>query len=135
MAGNNPTLYGYVADSNSWIDPLGLTIIKRIFENAPYHGRFDNPLKSKAPIDGQAALNASIAIRETTPRRIGIAASEFVVLDQTRIITPLKPGGVQVEIFHGHVRNWNELTPDMKSALRKAGLVDKKGRIIEGCGK
>ena len=25
MAGNNPTLYAYVHDSNSWIDPLGLS--------------------------------------------------------------------------------------------------------------
>ncbi|WP_329600430.1 RHS repeat-associated core domain-containing protein [Lysinibacillus sphaericus] len=25
LAGNNPTLYGYVSDPNSWIDPFGLT--------------------------------------------------------------------------------------------------------------
>ncbi len=24
LAGNNPTLYGYVRDTNSWVDPLGL---------------------------------------------------------------------------------------------------------------
>nr|WP_314594570.1 RHS repeat-associated core domain-containing protein [uncultured Porphyromonas sp.] len=24
MAGNNPTLYGYVKDTNSWLDPFGL---------------------------------------------------------------------------------------------------------------
>ena len=28
MAGNNPTLYGYVKDSNSWIDVWGLDIIR-----------------------------------------------------------------------------------------------------------
>ena len=25
LAGGNPTLYGYVFDPNSWIDPLGLS--------------------------------------------------------------------------------------------------------------
>ncbi|QYS87206.1 AHH domain-containing protein [Flavobacterium oreochromis] len=25
LKGNNPTLYAYVADSNSWVDPLGLS--------------------------------------------------------------------------------------------------------------
>lgn len=29
LAGNNPTLYGYVYDINSWLDPLGLTIENR----------------------------------------------------------------------------------------------------------
>jgi uncharacterized protein RhaS with RHS repeats len=29
LAGNNPTLYGYVPDTNSWVDVLGLIIVYR----------------------------------------------------------------------------------------------------------
>ncbi|AHG86463.1 Exoprotein adhesin or hemolysin [Bibersteinia trehalosi USDA-ARS-USMARC-190] len=32
-------------------------------------------------------------------------------------------------IYHGHVRNWNELTTEMKNALKEAGLVNDKGKI------
>jgi hypothetical protein len=43
-----------------------------------------------------------------------------VVLDETT------PG-----VFHGHVRSWEQLRPEMQNALRKAGLVDRRGKIIE----
>ena len=33
-------------------------------------------------------------------------------------------------VFHGHVRSWSELTNAMRAALRKAGLVNKKGKIL-----
>jgi hypothetical protein len=89
------------------------------FENAPYHGKTSNSVKSKAPNDGQAALNNSVSIGSNTTRRVGVSNGEIVVLDQT-----------SPEVFHGHVRSWNELTPQMQSALRKAGLVNKKGKII-----
>jgi RHS repeat-associated protein len=51
-------LYGYVSNPTTWIDPFGLT--ERIYENAPYHGKTDNAVKSKAPLDGQAALDNSV---------------------------------------------------------------------------
>jgi len=35
--------------------------------------------------------------------------------------------GVKVEIYHGHVRDWSKLHLDMQRALRKEGLVDKRG--------
>ena len=28
LAGNNPTLYGYVSDTNMWVDILGLDVIR-----------------------------------------------------------------------------------------------------------
>jgi len=31
LAGGNPTLYGYVGDPNSWIDPSGLAICKLVY--------------------------------------------------------------------------------------------------------
>ena len=33
-------------------------------------------------------------------------------------------------LYHGHVRSWKELTNDMKSALRRAGLTDHNGNIL-----
>ena len=42
MAGNNPTLYGYVKDTNSWLDPFGLDCsknAKRLRENMAKEGR------------------------------------------------------------------------------------------------
>jgi RHS repeat-associated protein len=90
------------------------------FENASYHGKTGNSVKSKAPNNGQAALDNSVSIGENTTRRVGVSDGEIVVLDETG-------NGV----FHGHVRSWGELSEPMKSALRKAGLVNKKGKVIK----
>jgi uncharacterized protein RhaS with RHS repeats len=127
LAGGNPTLYGYVKDVNSWVDVWGLLESEpiRIYDPAPYHGRLDTSVKNKAPINGQGALDNSVQIKSTSPRRIGIADGEIVILDKTRTV----PGKVDTEIYHGHVRSWDELTDDMKKALKKEGMVDKKGRI------
>lgn len=46
---------------------------------------------------------------------------EFNVFDQT-----------SAGVFHGHVRTWNELTSEMQNALRQAGMVDSRGRILGG---
>ncbi len=84
LAGNNPTLYGYVGDVNTWLDVWGLEI-KRIYEKEPYHGIKDNSIKSRAPIDGEGALDNSIQVKETNPRRVGIdpTTNEFVILVRT----------------------------------------------------
>ncbi|EIC03576.1 hypothetical protein YSBL_2747, partial [Acetivibrio thermocellus YS] len=91
-----------------------------IYEDADYHGKVDDSIKSKKPQDGQFALDNSVDIRDTSKRRVGIDINgDFVVLDHT--------GG---EKFHGHVRPWSKGTPDlppltdrMKNALKKAGYV------------
>lgn len=77
-------------------------------------------IKSKAPKNGQAALNNSLSLGPTTSRRIGISNGEIVVLNRTR-----------EGVWHGHVRSWGELTPEMKRTLIKAGWVNKKGKIIK----
>jgi hypothetical protein len=33
-------------------------------------------------------------------------------------------------IFHGHYRDWNALTPEMQSVLRKAGMASGRGTIL-----
>ncbi|WP_459926614.1 RHS repeat-associated core domain-containing protein [Flavobacterium covae] len=35
LHGNNPTFYGYVHDSNSWVDPFGLDIVNNIVRYKP----------------------------------------------------------------------------------------------------
>ncbi|WYJ99024.1 hypothetical protein A5821_000100 [Enterococcus sp. 7F3_DIV0205] len=65
-------------------------------------------------------MDNSLPIDEiNTPRRIGISDGEFVVLDKT-------VDGV----FQGHVRTWKELSNEMQAILRKAKLVNKKGKIL-----
>lgn len=80
----------------------------------------DNGRKNKAPKDGQTALDNSIPIGNNTTRRVGISNGEFVVLDE-----------ITKGVFHGHVRSWDELSSKMKAELIKAGMVNKKGKIIK----
>ncbi len=95
------------------------------YKDTPYHGKNDNLVKSRAPTDSQAALDNSVQVKSTSPRRVGVdkANNEIVVLDKTQTISN---GSSE---FHGHVRNWKDLHIDQKNALRKAGLVDSKGKI------
>lgn len=63
----------------------------------------------------------SVQVKPTAPRRVAYEADsgEFVVLDQT-----------QAGQWHGHVRTWEELTPEMQRALIDQGVVDRKGKPI-----
>jgi uncharacterized protein RhaS with RHS repeats len=123
LGGKN--LYQYVPNPIGWIDPWGLN---RIYKDASYHGRTDNAVKSRAPTNGQAALDNSIQVKNTSPRRVGVDVTnrEIVVLDRTQTF----PNGV--EEYHGHVREWDDLHTDQQNALKDAGLVDKKGKIKGG---
>jgi len=78
-------------------------------------------VSSAAPKDGQTALDNSVQVKASSPRRVGIdrANAEIVVFDEHL------PGR-----FHGHVRDWDDLTSRMQNALKNAGLVNKQGRII-----
>ena len=95
------------------------------YEPNPKHGQKGRPtpkgVSSPSPTNGQAALDNSVQIKLTSPRRVGVdkVNGEIVVLDQH---LPAR--------YHGHVRPWDDLTPKMKIALIDAGLVDKKGAIL-----
>ena len=74
--------------------------------------------------DGQKALDNSVPVpnKDKTnkkERRIGISEGEFVVIDRTC------PGQ-----YHGHVREWQDLTRKMQEALKSAVLTNKKGKIL-----
>jgi RHS repeat-associated protein len=50
LAGNNPTLYGYVKDPNTWTDVLGLYTyyqLKDASGNVVYHGITDRPIQER----------------------------------------------------------------------------------------
>jgi hypothetical protein len=76
---------------------------------------------SKAPKNGQDALDLAIPVKETSPRRVGIdyEVSEFVIFDSHA------PGR-----FHGHVRLWDELEQVQQNALVRWGFTDRRGRIL-----
>ncbi|OJG90995.1 hypothetical protein RV15_GL000991 [Enterococcus silesiacus] len=90
-----------------------------VYKDADYHTGKGNSVKSKKPKNGQDALDNSLPLKDTTKRRISLSDDEFVVIDSSGDGT-----------FHGHVRTWDELSPKMKAILQKAGLVNKKGKII-----
>jgi hypothetical protein len=77
---------------------------------------------SRGPTNGQKTLENSIQVKGTSPRRVAVdpATGEFIVFDKT-----------SAGVFHGHVRTWSELTPQMRNVLIKAGQVTKKGKIIQ----
>jgi hypothetical protein len=93
-----------------------------IFEPSSKHGSKDRGNIRRGPTNGQEALDESVQVKDTSTRRVGVDKenNEIVVLDETT------PG-----VFHGHVRTWDQLTTPMKDALQKAGLVNKKGKILD----
>ncbi len=92
------------------------------FEPSDKHDQV-RPGVGAQPRNGQAALDRSVQVSDTSSRRVGVdaASGEIVVFDETF------PGQC---IFHGHVRTWDQLTQKMQSALYKAGLTNLKGRIM-----
>jgi hypothetical protein len=90
-------------------------------------------VNSAEPTNGQAALDNSVQVKGTSPRRIGIDTenNEFVVLDRTRQVPcGCGDGDGFNNLFHGHVRAWDDLEDVMQNALRRAGMVDRRGNIL-----
>jgi filamentous hemagglutinin len=117
------TLEGRVAQ-DTFVADGSLSAMRRMeFEPADYHGPTDRGRKSRGPVNGQDALDLSVQVKSTSPRRIGIdyKTGDFVVFDRTR------PG-----VYHGHVRPWSELHQDQQRALIDAGMVDRRGNIWRG---
>ncbi len=72
---------------------------------------------------GQAALDTSVQVSKNSARRVGVdyGQGRYVVFDETY------PGR---GIFHGHYRDWNQLTQTMQSVLRDIGLASGRGAIL-----
>lgn len=89
------------------------------YEDASYHTKHGNGRKSARPKDGQKALDVSVNFKTTSQGRVGISNGQFVVLTKT-----------QHRLYHGHIRSWKDLEPEMRNALQEAGYVNAKGKII-----
>jgi len=96
---------------------------------APYHGLKDTKKKSKAPQDGQTALDNSIEIidNQGSPKksRIAIMDDEFILLYFT--LNHPTAG----KLYHGFVVPWKKLPQDSKDTLKNAGMVRRNGKIIK----
>lgn len=91
------------------------------FEPSSKHGTSDKGNISQGPKDGQAALDNSVQVKGTSPRRVGVDAAngQIVVLDQT-----------SKGKFHGHVRSWDQLTDQMRNSLIKNKMTDRHGNML-----
>lgn len=94
------------------------------YEPSPKHGKTDRGRANRAPTDGQAALDNSTQISPNSTRRVGVDEKngEIVIFDETH---------PDERVFHGHVRSWDELSQAQKNALVKAGLTNRRGKIIK----
>ena len=125
-----------VADLHTYYVVAGTTPIlvhncgERIYEANPKHGSEARATSrggsSAEPSDGQGALDNSVQIKATSPRRVGVdpGTGEAVILDRHREA----PCGCTVEggtneFYHGHVRTDINSDPGMqlaRNALRRA---------------
>jgi RHS repeat-associated protein len=141
-----PNHHGYVDNPLSWLDPLGLTGKRstRIYDDKDYtkHGGSATASGkgeiSRAPSNGQAALDRSIDLDPSNPnvtRRLGVdhENNEIVVLDRHREIID-KDGNI-TEVYHGHVQSTypsKSVTQGDLTKLKKEGMIDniKKQRVL-----
>ncbi|WP_212748088.1 RHS repeat-associated core domain-containing protein [Pseudoalteromonas sp. S3178] len=99
---------------------------KRVYDDSTYdkHGKEDKGDVSKAPKDGQKALDNSVQIKETSPRRVGVdqGNGEVVVLDKHET-------SGNKETYHGHVQKTitDQKTRNAASTLPNV-VVNKKGK-------
>ncbi len=103
---------------------------KRIYQPNPKHGSQARATSrggsSRAPSDGQGALDNSVQIKPTSVRRVGVDPSngDAVILDRTEVVNcgcTIADG--TNEFFHGHVREDIDTDKGMqlaKNALRRA---------------
>jgi hypothetical protein len=105
------------------------------YEASPKHGTAERMtqkgVSSRAPVHGQDALDNSVKIKDTSPRRVGIdyETGEFAVFDETHSPGQLSPQQT-TGVYHGHVRTWEELDQQMKNALIRSGMVNRGGKIL-----
>ena len=103
---------------------------RRVYRpNAGKHGPFARGNVGREPRDGQEALDLSVPTKPTSAVRVSIdyELGEFIVL---RISLPSllpRPNG---QTFHGYVTSWKQLMQEMKNALIRAGMTDRRGRIL-----
>ena len=106
----------------------------QIYEANPKHGAEARATSrggsSAEPADGQGALDNSVQIKGTSPRRVGIDPSngDVVILDR-HLEVSCDCGGTN-ELFHGHVRTDINSDPGMQAAKNALRRAIKAGDIV-----
>lgn len=108
---------------------LGPVWRRKYRSNAGKHGRLERGNVGREPRDGQEALDLSVPSKPTSAVRVSIdyELEEFIVLRFELSSLLPKPNG---ETFHGYVCPWPRLFQEMKNALIRAGMADRRGRIL-----
>jgi len=103
---------------------------RRTYEPNPKHGPEEHGAIAREPSNGQEALDYSVRVKPTSFARIGIDWEEhaFVVLRWHGAAE--HPGQPNSERYHGYALPWHKLEQEMKNALIKAGMADRRGRIL-----
>lgn len=99
--------------------------------NEGKHGPEPRGAVSRLPRNGQDALDHSIRVKETSNRRVGIDFDDdnAIVIFQ-RHETGEFPDQPGQEIFHGYVVAWDALRQDVKNALLRARMVNRRGKVL-----
>jgi len=109
------------ADKAEHLFEKGLT-----YKPSPLHTKTGNAIKSKAPINGQAALDKSVKIitkNNISKARIAIQEGEIVVFKSSG-------SGVNEGVYHGYVCAFDKLDPEAVTTLYKLGWATLKGKIL-----
>lgn len=90
------------------------------YEDAPYHTKHGNNVKSKRPVDGNGSLSNSIPLDPNSRNRIGYDPTngEIIVLHNH------KDGN-----YHGFVKKWEELKSEHQALLIRNFDVNRKGKL------
>ena len=92
------------------------------YKGVSYHHDYGQGRKSKAPKNGQKALDNSIEVSKSDKHnssRVGISEGELVVLRESGDGT-----------FHGYVVEWKELFQQQKTPLLRSKMVSSSGKIL-----
>jgi RHS repeat-associated protein len=94
------------------------------WESNPKHGQVQRGNAGPEPTDPVASLMRSVAYNPNSTRRVSAdpSAGEFAVFDESY---------PRSGIYHGHVRSWDQLDGDQQNALVRAGMANRRGKILE----
>lgn len=115
---NQQQIYNKLCKKNNQLKTY--TYANGTYEASPKHGTKDTSYASRAPKDGQEALDNSLKISDNSTGRIGVSQGEIVLLRETT-----------QGVYHGYVSPYNKLTEAQKNVLLKSGLVNQKGKILD----
>ncbi len=124
LAGNNPTLYGYVGDVNTWLDKFGLKKgihgVAPDYETKGLHGTFDDiELSVKSGQDGELSYRKVFSSDGGIDKAVKAANNYFE--DPTNIKKALHnlEGSKQYYDKAGKGREWRELKRTLEKKLKK----------------